>query len=84
MNLGEISVICLGQDKAIPEQYIFTNNMCTCTGKFCIVPKDERYGIVILTFQYQRFYFWHSLKFPDIQKVHEYCSLYPNYVDTDT
>ena len=43
----------LGQDKAIFKQYISTKKMWNHNGEFWIVPKDEKYAVMISTFNSQ-------------------------------
>ena len=84
INLGELPVICLGQDEAIFKHYIFTKNMWNHKVKYQIVPNDLAYGIIISAFQYQYFGFGSPLTVLNLQTIKKYSAPHPKYVDIDT
>ena len=83
MKLGERPVIFFVQDEAIFKQNILTKKIWAHKVKFWIITKDEEYGVMMSTFQYQDFGFRYPLIVLDIQTVNLHCALHPKYVDTD-
>ena len=69
MTLVEQQVICLGNDKAILKQYIFTKEMCDHKGKIFIVPKYKVNVIMIPAFYSWYFLFVYPLTVPDIETI---------------
>ena len=51
--------------------------MWTHTGKLWVVPKDNKYGIMISNFQYQEFGFWYQLTVPYFKSINKYHAFRP-------
>ena len=83
MNLGKRPFVCLGQDKALFRQYIFTKQLWTYKFKCWIDQKDKGYGNIISAFQSLEFDFGYPLTVTDLQTINWYCVIHPNCVDTD-